>query len=267
MLALPSYAAHAATEATDEIIVTAQKRAQRLNDVGLTINVVGQTALNEAGISAIGDLPKLVPGFNVQKTRLGYAVFDGRFFSLTPRILRLGYAYLSSASIPARLQPFLENISEETGESSSAAMLDGDEIVYIARSATRRIMSIGLGVGSRLPAYCTSLGRALLAYQPEAEIEAYLDRVSLAPRTRFTITEAEKLRAVLLAVREQGYAAIDEELELGLRSIAVPVRPENGSVKIAINIGTQAVRYQTAEMVERFLPVLKAASQAIRYAL
>jgi len=200
-------------------------------------------------------------------TRLGYAEFDGRFFSLTPRILRLGYAYLSSASIPARLQPFLENISEETGESSSAAMLDGDEIVYIARSATRRIMSIGLGVGSRLPAYCTSLGRALLAYQPEAEIEAYLDRVSLAPRTRFTITEAEKLRAVLLAVREQGYAAIDEELELGLRSIAVPVRPENGSVKIAINIGTQAVRYQTAEMVERFLPVLKAASQAIRYAL
>ena len=112
-------------------------------------------------------------------TKLNYADFDGRYFTLSPRILRLGYAYLSSASLSARLQPFLEKISEATGESSSAAMLDGDDIVYIARSATRRIMSIGLGVGSRLPAYCTSLGRAILAYQPEDEIEAYLERVRL----------------------------------------------------------------------------------------
>lgn len=200
-------------------------------------------------------------------TRLGYAEFDGRFFSLTPRILRLGYAYLSSAPMPARLQPFLEKISEETGESSSAAMLDGDEIIYIARSATRRIMSVGLGVGTRLPAYCTSLGRAILAHQPQAEIEAYLDRVRLEPRTRFTITDRQALLAALHAVREQGYAAINEELEIGLRSIAVPVHQENGAVRIAINVGTQAARFEAAEMVERFLPVLKSASQAIRYTL
>ncbi|WP_203546923.1 MULTISPECIES: IclR family transcriptional regulator C-terminal domain-containing protein [unclassified Mesorhizobium] len=200
-------------------------------------------------------------------TRLGYAEFDGRYFSLSPRILRLGYAYLSSASVPARLQPFLEKISEETGESSSAAMLDGDEIVYIARSATRRIMSVGLGVGSRLPIYCTSLGRAILAHQPEAEIDAYLDRVRTEPRTRFTVTDKHRLRETLRDVREQGYAAINEELEIGLRSIAVPVRQQNGTVTIAINIGTQAARFQPAEMVERFLPVLQAASQAIRYTL
>ena len=199
--------------------------------------------------------------------RLGYAEFDGRFFSLTPRILRLGYAYLSSAPMPARLQPFLEKISDETGESSSAAMLDGDEVVYIARSATRRIMSIGLGVGSRLPAYCTSLGRALLSCRSDPEIEAYLDRVRLESRTPFTVTDRQRLFAVLRETREQGYSIIDEELELGLRSIAVPVRQENGSARIAINASTQAGRVSSAEMTERFLPALEAASRAIRYTL
>lgn len=200
-------------------------------------------------------------------TRLGYAEFDGRFFNLSPRILRLGYSYLSSASMPARLQPFLEKISEETGESSSAAMLDGDEIVYIARSATRRIMAVGLGVGSRLPIYCTSLGRAILAHEPQDRIDAYLDRTRLESRTRFTLTDRQLLRETLRQVREQGYAAINEELEIGLRSIAVPIPQQDGKVTIAINIGTQASRFQPSEMIERFLPVLKAASQAIRYTL
>jgi len=200
-------------------------------------------------------------------TRLGYADFDGRFFSLTPRILRLGYAYLSSAPLPNRLLPFLEKISQETGESSSAAVLDGDEIVYIARSATRRILSIGLGVGSRLPAYCTSLGRVILAHRAPAEIDAYLERVPLERRTHFTVTDRRQLHGLLDAVREQGYAVVNEELELGLRSIAVPVRREDGSVQIAINIGTQAARVEAAEMTERFLPVLREASEALRYML
>jgi IclR family pca regulon transcriptional regulator len=198
-------------------------------------------------------------------TRLGYADFDGRFFSLTPRILRLGYAYLSSAPLPSRLLPFLERISQETGESSSAATLDGDEIVYIARSATRRILSIGLGVGSRLPAYCTSLGRVILAHRPAAEVDAYLDRVRLDRRTAFTVTDRQELLAVLAGVREQGYAAVNEELELGLRSIAVPVRREDGTVQLAINVGTQAARVEAAEMAERFLPPLHAAAEALRY--
>src|SRR5918998_1577227 len=138
-------------------------------------------------------------------TRLNYADFDGRYFTLNPRILRLGYAYLSSASLSARVQPFLEQISEATGESSSAAILDGDDIVYIARSATRRIMSIGLGVGSRLPAYCTSLGRAILAYQPENAIDGYLQRVRLEARTPRTVTDKDQFRTVLEVIRCQGY--------------------------------------------------------------
>jgi len=200
-------------------------------------------------------------------TKLNYADFDGRYFSLSPRILRLGYAYLSSASLPARVQPFLERISEETGESSSAAILDGDDIVYIARSATRRIMSIGLGVGSRLPAYCTSLGRAILAYQPEEELEAYLRRVQLEPRTPKTVTNKAKLREILESVRTQGYSLVNEELEFGLRSIAVPVVQKNGQVTIALNLSAQAGRVSADEMTGRFLPALKSASDALRYTL
>lgn len=199
--------------------------------------------------------------------RLGHAEFDGRFFTLTPRILRLGYAYLSSASLPARVLPFLEHISTETGESSSAAMLDGDEIVYIARSATRRIMSIGLGVGSRLPAYCTSLGRAILAFQSDADIATYLDRVVPEPRTVHTVADRAGLAAALAEVRASGFAAVDQELELGLCSIAVPIRPQSGSVRLAINIGTQAARITMDDMVRRFLPVLTAAGDAMRYTL
>ncbi|MDP8920590.1 MAG: IclR family transcriptional regulator [Pseudomonadota bacterium] len=200
-------------------------------------------------------------------TKLNYADFDGRYFSLSPRILRLGYAYLSSTSLSARVQPFLERISEETGESSSAAILDGDDIVYIARSATRRIMSIGLGVGSRLPAYCTSLGRAILAYQSQEAVDAYLQRVRLEARTPKTVTDKGELRRVLEATRAQGYALVNEELEFGLRSIAVPVIQKTGQVTIALNLSAQAGRISTDEMKERFLPSLNGASEALRYIL
>lgn len=198
-------------------------------------------------------------------TRLNYADFDGRYFSLNPRILRLGYAYLASTSLSTRLQPFLERISEETGESSSAALLDGDDIVYIARSATRRIMSIGLGVGSRLPAYCTSLGRAILAYQPEEAVESYIRRVRMEKRTPKTVVGKQEFRAVLEETRERGYALVDEELEFGLRSIAVPLVQQDGQVKIALNISAQAARISAADMEKRFLPALKAASDALGY--
>jgi IclR family transcriptional regulator, pca regulon regulatory protein len=200
-------------------------------------------------------------------TKLGYAEFDGRYFSLTPRILRLGYAYLSSASLSAQVQPFLERISEETGESSSAAVLDGDDIVYIARSAPRRIMSIGLGVGSRLPAHCTALGRAILAYQPEDGLRAYLQRVRLEARTPKTITDKSAFQAALDATRARGYAIVSEELEYGLRSIAVPVLQKNGRVTTALNLSAQAGRISAEEMEERFLPLLKSASETLRYML
>jgi IclR family pca regulon transcriptional regulator len=194
-------------------------------------------------------------------TQLDYASFDGRFFRLTPKVLRLGYAYLSSSPLPERLQPVLERLSTATGESSSAAVLDGDDIVYVARSATRRIMSIGLGVGSRLPAYCTSMGRAILAHQPADALEAYLKRVRLAALTPNTITDRSALRAELARIRQRGFAVVNEELELGLRSIAVPLFQQNEGVTVALNISTHAARLTAAEMEKRFLtPLLEASA-------
>ena len=189
--------------------------------------------------------------------RLGYVGSDGRRFSLRPRILSLGYAFLSSTPLSDTLQPVLERVSEKVHESCSAAVLDDDEIVYIARAATRRIMSVTLNVGSRLPAYCTSMGRALLSQLPRAELDAFLARVRLKPFTERTLTSREGLRRVLGQVRDKGYALVDQELEIGLRSIAVPVRGANGAVMAAMNVSTQAARVSRREMESRFLPVLQ----------
>ncbi len=195
---------------------------------------------------------------------LGYAAFDGKFFSLMPRILRLGHAYLSSTGLPDLLQPYLEQIASATGESSSAAILDGDDIVYIARASTRRIMSINLAVGSRLPAYCTSLGRALLAQEPEERVAGYLRRVTLTPLTPKTKIRREAILAALAEARRKGYAMIEEELELGLRSMSVPVFNARGGTVAAINVGVQAGRITAAAMVRDILPHLRNAQAALR---
>jgi IclR family transcriptional regulator, pca regulon regulatory protein len=189
----------------------------------------------------------------------GYATYDGKFFELTPRVLRLGHAYLEAAPLPALVQPILEQLSQATGESSSASVLDGAEITYIARASRRRVMSITLTPGSRLPAYCASMGRVLLASLPEARALALLEageRPALTPLTKITI---EALRTELELVRTQGYAVIDQELEMGLRSIAVPIADRAGRTLAAINIGAQASRVTVGEMIERYLPALRAA--------
>ncbi len=190
-------------------------------------------------------------------TRLGYMTFDGKYFSLTPRVLRLGYAFLASSSLPTRLQPFLERISALTEESCSAAVLDGTEVLYIARSARMRIMSIGLGVGSRLPAYCTALGRVLMAHQPGDWLADYFAAVPLRPLTERTVTTETALRAELERVRAQGYAVIDEELEVGLRSVAIPVYGASGALICGVNVSAQSARVSVTEMEERFLPILR----------
>jgi IclR family pca regulon transcriptional regulator len=196
-------------------------------------------------------------------TKLGYAAFDGKYFSLMPRILRLGHAYLASAGLPDLVQPYLEQISVATGESSSAAILDGDEIVYIARAATRRIMSINLAVGSRLPAYCTSLGRVLLAYMSERELAAYFKRVTLRPVTHKTKTDRAQIEEALADVRKKGYAIVDEELELGLRSMSIPILDRRGTAFVAINVSAQVARISAAAMVKTTLPHLRAAQEGL----
>jgi IclR family pca regulon transcriptional regulator len=198
-------------------------------------------------------------------SRLGYVgAEDGKNFSLQPKILGLGHAYLSSTTLASSAQPLLDRVSDLLHESSSIALLDADEILYVARSSTtRRIMSVDLGIGTRLPAYCTSMGRVLLAFLPPSDLDAYFARVKLVAHTNRTVIAPERIRAELAAVVRNDYAIVDQELELGLRSIAVPVRNLAGKVVAAMNIGTQASRVLVTELERRFLPELQLAAHEL----
>jgi IclR family transcriptional regulator, pca regulon regulatory protein len=197
--------------------------------------------------------------------RLGYvAAEDGGTFALRPQILSLGHAYLSSVPLVMAAQPILDQVSATTHESCSLAIMDGDEILYVARSSSsKRIMSIDLGVGSRLPTHCTSMGRVLLAHLTDDELASYLRRIKLAPYTNRTIVSKEQLTRTVAGVREAGFAIVDQELEIGLRSIAVPVKDYRGRVAAAINISVQAARVSGAEMEKAFLPPLRDAADEL----
>lgn len=195
---------------------------------------------------------------------LGYVGEDNKRYFLQPQVLTLGHAYLSSTPLAVSAQPYLDEVSRVLHESCSAAILDGDDIVYICRSAETRIISISLLVGTRLPAYCTSMGQVLLANLPDDALETYLARVRLVERTERTITTVAKLRKVLAQVRAAGYALLDQELEVGLRSIAVPVHDRRGNVVAAINVGTHASRHTPDEMRARMLPELQRCAQGLR---
>jgi IclR family pca regulon transcriptional regulator len=196
--------------------------------------------------------------------KLGFAGSDdNRHFFLRPRILALGHSYISSMPLATAAQPVLEHISHLLHESCSIATLDGVEIVYIARANVTRIMSIDLGVGSRLPAFCTSMGRAILANLPPEELESVLSRVEFKRYTERTITNPAKLTQALRQIRRDGYSIIDQELEHGLRSMAVPIQNPNGKVVAALNIGAHAQRVSIQEMQTKFLPHLRAAAQEL----
>ncbi|MGU3576624.1 IclR family transcriptional regulator [Brucellaceae bacterium C25G] len=189
-------------------------------------------------------------------SELGYAEYDGKFFMLLPKILRLGHAYLSSTPLPTIIQPHLDRLSDKIGESSSASILDGNEIVYIARAAQMRVMSINLMAGSRLPAYCSSMGRVLLAGLNDQQAQELLEHTDRKALTLNTKTSIEKLMPELLSVRAQGYSVNDQELELGLRSIAIPIFNHRGAVVAALNVGAPVAHVEVADMIERFLPAM-----------
>ncbi|ADH67709.1 MULTISPECIES: IclR family transcriptional regulator domain-containing protein [Nocardiopsis] len=187
---------------------------------------------------------------------LGYVRTDGRLFSLTPRVLELGYAYVASAGLPDVAQPHLEDLSARVHESASVSVLEGDDVLYVARVATSRIMAVAIRVGTRFPASATSMGRVLLAGHDDRNLDAYLARVELAPLTRFTITDPAELRAELERVREQGYAIVDQELEEGLRSLAAPIRDGSGRVIAAANVSAHANRASIEDVRRDLLPAL-----------
>jgi IclR family pca regulon transcriptional regulator len=228
----------------------------------------GRTELSIADVARLTGLSRAAARRCLHTlSTLGYASGTNGTYELTPKILALGHAYLGSTPVARAAQPVLERVSEQLHESSSLAVLDGDEIVYVARAATRRILSIGLSVGSRLPADCTSMGRVLLAFLPDAERARYLARVKLVSHTPRTIVDKKALRAELDRIRAAGYALIDQELEQGLRSLAVPVRRHDHVVVAAVNVGVHAGRVDSKTLVREYLPVLQDASSEIGMAI
>ncbi|WP_193073293.1 IclR family transcriptional regulator C-terminal domain-containing protein [Pseudomonas sp. FME51] len=189
---------------------------------------------------------------------LGYVRRSGRDFELTPRVLELGHAFQASNQYRAVIQHYLQDITAEIGESSSLSVLDGIDVVYVVRSAApHRLMAITLSVGTRLPAVYTSMGRVLLAQLADAQLDKLLTEVKLQPHTPYSLTDMDALRAEIVKVGEQGYSIVDQELDLGLRSVATPVFAGNGDLLGAINISTNAARVPLEVLQNDYLPRLQ----------
>jgi IclR family pca regulon transcriptional regulator len=193
----------------------------------------------------------------------GYADYDGKFFTLTPRTLRLGLGAMASLPLPVMVQPWLDQLTEQIGESCSVSVLDGTEIVYLARAAQKRVMSIGLMPGSRLPAHCTSMGRVLLSTLPDHEAMDVLVASDLTPRAPYSLTAPSDIMAQIKLSQTQGYALIDQEVETGLRSIAVVLVDQRNKAVAALNIG-MAATMDPSDMIVAYLPKLLAVQSGLK---
>ncbi len=198
---------------------------------------------------------------------LGYIDVSGKYYRLTPQVLTLSQAYFSSNPLPHVAQPFIEQASEVLGESCSVSVLSGDEVIYVARSSRKRAASIHRDIGQNLPAYCTSMGRVLLANLSSAELDAYFGRVTLKRFTPDTVIDETSLREILNQVRQREFCMIDGEFERNLRAIAVPIKDALGKVVAAVHISTEASRTPKEKMRSKFLPVLRNVAAQIRPSL
>lgn len=202
--------------------------------------------------------------FLLTLVKLGYVRSDGREFSLRPRVLELGYAYLSGLALPEVAAPHMEELVARLHESSSISVLDGHHIVYVVRVPTKRIMTVAISVGTRFPAYATSMGRVLLAAMSQDDLDRYLAEAVLEPFTSRTVTDPGRLREIVGDVARQGYAIVDQELEEGLRAVAAPIRGAADVGHAAINVSAHASRVSMAALRSEILPeLLKAARQIV----
>ncbi|MFW2543807.1 IclR family transcriptional regulator domain-containing protein [Primorskyibacter sp. 2E107] len=197
----------------------------------------------------------------------GYVVTDGKLFDLTPKVLDLGFSVLSKIGIWDRARPLMERLSEQTGESCTAAILDGLDVVYVAGVQAHNIIGVGISVGSRQSAFYTANGRVLLAAQPEENWDGIIANARLVPRTRHSVTNKTELRAILEQVREQGWSLVNQELEEGLLSIAIPLKYRSGVMAGSINIAVPTVRATPETMIETYLPKLKETAEDIQKSL
>lgn len=193
----------------------------------------------------------------------GYATQDSRRFLLSPRLISLARVWLGDSSLWTYAEPFMREVSGALAESCSAAVLSGEDVVYVARVPGRHLVSIALHVGTRLPAHCTSMGRVLLSGLAPDALDAFLSRATIRANTPKTITDRAELARTIVEAGRKGFASVDEELEIGLRSIAVPIRDRSGAIVAAINVSTQSARFSVAEMEREILPHLKRAATGI----
>jgi IclR family transcriptional regulator, pca regulon regulatory protein len=196
--------------------------------------------------------------------RAGFVSTDGKLFTLTPHVLTLAASFLRSSQVVTVLQPVLDRIASAAQEISSLAVLDGKEVVFIARGSPARVFSAGLDIGYRLPAFCTSVGRAMLSQFDNAELAARLAAMLREPLTAHTVTDPELLLAAIIADREQGYSLVDREAEPHFRSVSVPIRRYDGAIIAAINMGAHVDRVSAGEMIERFLPLLREGAESVK---
>ena len=224
-----------------------------------------QQAMTLSDLAKAADLPRATARrilFTLE--RAGFVATDGKLFRLTPRVLVLASSFLASNHVVSVLQPALDKLSSEAQEISSMAILDGNDVVFIARASPTRIFSAGIDIGYRLPAFCTSVGRVLLSRLSDDELAKALDRMDLTPLTPFTVTDKKLLLKKIIADRAAGYSLVDREAEPGFRSVSVPVRRYDGAVVAAINMGAHVDRVSAEEMIERFLPRLREAAASVK---
>jgi IclR family transcriptional regulator, pca regulon regulatory protein len=221
-------------------------------------------SLTQSEVAEITGLNRATVGrFLLSLETLGYVHKDGREYSLRPRILGLGHAYLSSMTLWKVAQSHMELLVRQVQESSSASVLDGTDIIFTARIPTQRIMSVQVEIGTRLPAHATSMGRVLLAHLPSGDIDDYFRKIVPQQFTPWTVTAVDELRAILKQVAEQGWCLLDEELEIGVRSLAVPLHDADGHVVASMNVCAHASRVTAARLRAEFLPLILQAAQAV----
>lgn len=197
----------------------------------------------------------------------GYATYDGKYFMPTARVLRLGMSALSALPLPRLVQPWLDQLSERINQSCSVCILDETDVVYIARAAQRRVMSVGLLPGSRLPAHCTSVGRVLLAAMPADQAEHIIKQSNLTPRTPKSLTDPDRILTAIRQVSNNGFAFIDQEVELGLCSLAVPLFNIRGETVAALNTGMAVIQDQNNEVIAQHLPALLEVQEGLQRVL
>jgi IclR family pca regulon transcriptional regulator len=238
---------------------------------GLTVITAFGRHAEQLTLSEVAQRTDLTRGtarrFLLTLVALGYVRFEGKIFRLAPKVLDLGYAYLSSMPLWKTAQPIMQSVVDEVEESCGLGVLDGNDVVYIARIPPRHFGFVPVTIGTRMPAHINAMGQVLLAELSPGELDDYFARAKFSRITKYTLVDPDAIRRAIARVPRDGYALSDQQILVGIRSIAVPVRSKSGRAEVALNVAAAATRASKADLVQRFLPVLQRAAEQLAHAL